>query len=217
MSRRKFRIVLLSVGLLVAALAVAIGLHLAPGARQARHLQRGDRYYDRQQYREAIIAYQNVLQISATNARAIRQLGLAHYRLGQIELAFRYLVRSQELAPGDAEVRLGLAMVYLLARKPEQALEQASSVLAKESDNLDALGVLAAAVNTPQEVDAAFRRLDEARAALGDKPKFHLALATLHARKGNWAGVEHSLRAAIAVRPPSPEAHTALGEFYASR
>lgn len=218
MLRRRSRIVLvLSIALLVVGLAIAVGLRLLPGAREARHLQRGDRYFKQQQYREASIAYQNVLQVAPTNAHAIRQLGLAHYQLGEIELAFRYLARSQELEPRDSEVRLRLAMIHLVARQPGKALEQVTSVLEKEPANLEALGVLAAAVSTPQEIAATLRRLEEARAVLGDKAKFHLALATLQVRNRNWVGAERALREAVAVEPTSTEAHTALGEFYASR
>src|SRR5438309_6084333 len=137
--------VYVSLALLIVGLTIAIVLGLSPKAREARHLQRGDRYFSRAQYREAILEYQNVLQVDATNARAIRQLGLAHYRLGELGQAIRYLPKAQELEPDDVGVRLKLAMVYLLTRQPAKVREQAVFALEREPTNLEALGLLAAA------------------------------------------------------------------------
>src|SRR5215470_6145342 len=85
------------VGLLIIGLLVVAGCSRSPEAQKARHLERGDKYVAREQLREAILEYQNVLRIDPTNARATRQLGLAHYRLGELAQAFRYLLKAQEL------------------------------------------------------------------------------------------------------------------------
>src|SRR3990170_8240758 len=107
--------------LLVVGLLLAAGCARSPEAKKARHLERGDRYFSRQQYREAVIEYRNVLQFEGTNTHAIRQLGLAHYQLGELGHAQRFLLKSQELEPDNATVRLKLGTMYLLARQPEKA------------------------------------------------------------------------------------------------
>ena len=124
---------------LVIGLVVAAGCARSPEAKKARHLERGDRYFSRQQYRDAAIQYRNVLQLEGMNAHAIRQLGLAHYRLGELGHALRYLPRSQALEPDDLGVRLKLATIYLLTRQPEKARAQAAFVLEKEPKNQGAL------------------------------------------------------------------------------
>src|SRR3990172_8786718 len=68
--------------LLLVALALAAGCARAPEARKARHLERGERYVKAEKYRDAIIEYRNVLRIESANTVAIRQLGLAHFRVG---------------------------------------------------------------------------------------------------------------------------------------
>src|SRR5438128_810296 len=85
---------------LLAVLVSTTGCSRSPEAKKAHHLHRGDRYFAREQYREAVIEYANVLQLDRVNTRAIRQLAFAHYQLGQIGQAFPYLVKSQELVPG---------------------------------------------------------------------------------------------------------------------
>ncbi len=118
------RTILLGLGLLVIGVAIAAGVLWSPAARKARHLERADRYFSQEQYRQAIIEYRNVLQIEATNARSVRQLGLAHYQLGEMGHALRYLARSQELGPNDVGVRLKLATIYLLTRRPDKQLAE---------------------------------------------------------------------------------------------
>src|SRR5882672_9491963 len=70
--------------LLVVALTLATGCARSPEAKKARFLERGDRYFKQQQYREAVIEYRNALRIDGNNPQAIRQLGLAHYQLGEL-------------------------------------------------------------------------------------------------------------------------------------
>src|SRR3972149_7262928 len=135
---RKGTVFVVGIGLLVAGLAIGATLWRSPEARKGRHLTRADGYFGRQQYREAIIEYRNVLQVEKANTRAIRQLGLAHYQLGELGHALRYLPKSQELEPDNSGVRLKLATIYLLSRQPGKARGQAAFVLEKEPRNLEA-------------------------------------------------------------------------------
>src|SRR3977135_353198 len=90
--------------LLLVAVALTAGCSRSPEAQTARHLERGERYVKEEKYRDAIIEFRNVLRIEAANAQATRQLGLAHFQLGEMGQAFRYLLRAQELDPDNAEV-----------------------------------------------------------------------------------------------------------------
>src|SRR5207247_10614203 len=90
--------------LLLVGVTVVAGCDRSPEAKKARHLERGDKYFSKAQYREALIEYANVLQIDGTNTRAIRQVALTHYQLGEIGQAFPYLVKSQQLDPENPEV-----------------------------------------------------------------------------------------------------------------
>ncbi len=200
--------------LLVIGLALAAGCARSPEARKARHLERGDQFFSQAKYQEAIIEYRNVLRLDATNAHALQQLGLAHYQLGEFGQGYRYLVKGQELDPDNLDVRLKLGTLYLLGRKPEEARQEAASVLEKDPKSLEGLALLAGAADTPEEVDAAIRRLEEARADLGDRARFHIALATLYLRKRDPARAERSFKEAVAREPESVEARMVLGQFY---
>src|ERR1700732_4909963 len=115
---------------------VLAGCARTPEAKKARYLERGNRYFKQEQYREAILEYRNVLRIDQKEPAAPRQLGLAHYQIGQFGVAFRYLTQAQQLDPDNTEVRLKLASIYILAGRPDDATAQVEAVLKKEPGNL---------------------------------------------------------------------------------
>src|SRR5215467_15055431 len=126
------------VGFLVVGLLMVVGCSRSPEAQKARYLERGDKYAAREQYREAILEYRNVLRLEPANARATRQLGLLHNQLGEFAQAFRFLLKAQELTPDDSDVRLKLGGIYLLGGKLDEARQEAAAVLSKEPNNVDA-------------------------------------------------------------------------------
>src|SRR2546428_4652275 len=83
----------------LAVLVAVTGCARSPEAQKARHLDRGDKYFARGQYREAIIEYRNVLRVEAANVRVTRQLGLAHYQLGEAGAAVCFRPQSPKTDP----------------------------------------------------------------------------------------------------------------------
>ena len=196
---------------------VLSGCSRSPEAKKARYLERGDRYFKQEQYREAILEYRNALRIDQKNPIATRQIGFAHYQLGQLGLAFRFLQAAQELEPDNADVRLKLAGIYLLGGRPDDATAQVDEILKKEPNNLEALMLFAGAANKPQEVEGALARLQSVQSTLGVTAKFHLALAGLYLKKQDVTSAEREFHDAVAREPKSVEAHAALGNFYVFR
>jgi len=196
---------------------VLAGCARTPEAKKARYLERGNRYFKLEQYREAILEYRNVLRIDQKEPAATRQLGLAHYQLGQFGVAFRYLTQAQQLDPDNTEVRLKLASIYVLGGRPDDATAQVEAVLRKEPGNLDALVIFAGAANTPREIDEALARVQAVQPTLGTTAKLHLALAGLYLRKQDPAAAEREFREAVAREPNSVESHMAMGNFLVSR
>src|SRR4029453_12339549 len=125
-----------------------------------------------------------------------------------------YLVKLQELDPEDQDAHLKLGNIYLVARQPAKAREQAALVLAKDPKNFEAVLLWAGSASTPQEVDAAIRRLEETRAQYGDKAKLHTWLGALYLKKNDMVNAERALQEAVAKDPKSVEAHSVLGDFY---
>jgi tetratricopeptide (TPR) repeat protein len=205
------------VPLVLLVLVVGAGCARSPEARKARHLDRGDRYFKKEQYREAVIEYRNVLQFDQNHPRATAQLGLTHFQLGELGQAFRYLLRARELTPDDAEVRLKLGTIYLMGRKPQEAAREAQAVLAKNPGSLEALIVLADAADSPEAAAAALARLEAARGEHDGRPRFHLARGNLYVRQHQSDRAIEAFEQAVARDPKSIEAYIALGTFYSVR
>jgi tetratricopeptide (TPR) repeat protein len=193
--------------------AIGVGCARSPEAKKARYLDRGDQFFAREQYREAIIEYRNVRRIDADNHRAVRQLGLAHFQLGEMGQAFDYLQKARELDPDDRDVRIKLGTIYLLARHPKEAQEETAFILERDPKNLEALLVSSAAADTLERVDAAIRRLEEVRSLFGDRAKLYVGLGTLYLRKRDVVQAEGAFKEAVAREPKSLDAHEALGDF----
>ena len=196
---------------------VLTGCARSPEAKKARFLERGNRYFKQEQYREAILEYRNVLRVDQKEPTATRQLGMAYDQLGQMGLAFRYLTQAQQLDSDNTDVRLKLASIYVLGGRPDDATAQVEEVLKKEPGNLDALVIFAGAANTPREIDDALARIQAAQPTLGATAKLHLALAGLYLRKQDQATAEREFREAVAKEPNSVEAHVALGNYHVLR
>jgi tetratricopeptide (TPR) repeat protein len=105
-------------------------------------LDEGDRLFGERKYASAVGVYEEGLRFEPDNPHGIRQLGLAHQRLGNRRLAYVYLEKAKELAPQDAEVRLVLGNLYVQDHKFDLALAEAEAVLAFEPRSLDALYLL---------------------------------------------------------------------------
>src|SRR4030042_5064113 len=69
-------------------------------AKRERHWQRGEKYFAENKFHEAIIEYQNVVQIEPTDAKARYKLGLAQLKVGQFRQAYQSFSKTAELDPG---------------------------------------------------------------------------------------------------------------------
>jgi putative PEP-CTERM system TPR-repeat lipoprotein len=198
-----------------ASLLLGAGCSRSPEAKKAQHLERGEKFFARKDYKEAVIEYRNVLRLEPSNEVAIRRIGLAHYQAGELQEAFPYLRKAAELDPRNEDVHLKLATVYLVGRRPDDARTLVASVLEQDAKNFDALMLLAESASKPEDVDAALLRLENARPQFQDRPQFHIALGALFLKKRDAAKAEQAFKEAVARDPKSVQAHTALAQYYA--
>ena len=204
-----------ALALAVIALVGSLGCSRSPEAAKARHLERGEKYFAKKDYKDAILEYRNVLRIEPTNAVAIQRLGVAHYQTGALRDAFPFLTKATELEPQNPDVRLKLGTIYLVGNRPDDARSHANAVLDRDAKNFDALLLLADSARTPGDIDNALARLETARPGVEDRPKFHLALGALYLKKRDLARAEQAFKDAVARDPKAVEGHSALGQFYA--
>jgi tetratricopeptide (TPR) repeat protein len=209
------------IGASLAVAAIAGGILMSAGcsprAKAARNLARAGEYVKGEKYREAAIEYMNVLKGDPTNRLAVRGMGLVLYQMGDVRAAMPYLLRAEEQAPGDDDVRLKLGSLYLALGDGPRARKRAESVLKTSSGNLDALVLWAATVSTSNEVATAIARLKATAGPLDGSPKLQVMLASLYARQGNFAAAEEIYEKALKRNPKAWEIHLAWGDLHMLR
>src|SRR5215471_3172405 len=76
-----------------------------PTVEKKRHLENGNRQFEQQHYREAIIEYQNALRLDGRLAEARVKAAQAYEKLGDDASALREYVRAADLLPADADIQ----------------------------------------------------------------------------------------------------------------
>ena len=171
-----------------------------------RHVDQGDVHFKDRKYREAVAEYVKAVRFSSDDPHILRQLGLAHFNLGEPDDAFAYLSKAAALNPGDPEVRIGLGKIYLANRRPDEALREAKLVLAADSGNADALDLLAVAYlnqNDPANAIKAHRRLVE-RFPKSAERHFALGVSLMAGQQASEA--RRALETALTLAPEHFEA-----------
>ena len=78
-------------------LLVLLSCSRDPAETRAKHMNRGDAYFEKQEFKKAIIEYKNVVQAEPKFARGHYQLALAYLRTGQPREAFAEFSRTVDL------------------------------------------------------------------------------------------------------------------------
>jgi tetratricopeptide (TPR) repeat protein len=205
------------IGRVAIALALLLCAGCSPSAKRDRHLQRADRFFGLQRYREAAIEYMNVLQAEATNAVALRGLGLSLYATGDARRAYPALAQALAQSPTNTELRVKMAAILFAAGQTDEAGKQAEKVLEAEAGNFEALMVWSASCATAERAGEAIDRLKAFEEKFGGIARYHLALGTLYMRRQAWDEAEKAIARAAELDPKAPEPHVAMGDLLLTR
>jgi tetratricopeptide (TPR) repeat protein len=165
------------------------------------HVSRGDAYFSRSNYGEAIEEYTKASRLRTDDPHIIRQLGLAHKALGHRLDAYAFLQKARELDPADTVVRVVLASMFLADGGGAQAINEASAVLRNAPNNLEALNLLGSAFLAKGDAGKAletFRKIHDL-SPRDARAQYLIGLALL-AQK-NIGEATESLEAALRLSP----------------
>ena len=110
--------------MMVFCLIFSISAGCSKEAKKERHWNRGEKYFSKNKFKEAIIEYKNVVQIDPKDPKAHYKLGLAHLRTMQFREAFSEFSKSVELDSDMIDARLQLGNLYLLSRDKRDVCTQ---------------------------------------------------------------------------------------------
>ena len=188
-----------------------------PAEKTAKHRERAETYVKNGQYPEAIIEYQNVIQVEPNNPDAHYRLALAylkHDTIPSLQAAFSEFTRTVTLDKTNQDAQLRLGELYLLAQDPGKARERAEIVLASAPEHLDGLILHGRSlINEKQYKDG----IAELKKALEQDPKnipIYIDLARVYFILNDKPAAEATLRQALTVDPRSLPALLALADYY---
>ena len=182
--------------IVIAALAAMLlaGCSRNPNVRKQMYVDSGNRYFQKQQYREASLQYQNAVQIDPQYADAHYRLGKSYLNLGYWSDAYRELSRTVDLAPENLQAQIDFGNMELAARQFQEAQRRAESILQKDPSNVDAHILRANAFAQLQDIDAS---LKEMQAAIGLNPQMgrtYLDLGVLQISAKQAGAAEESFK-----------------------
>jgi tetratricopeptide (TPR) repeat protein len=205
----------LCVGLAVTLITVMLaGCSRDPNVRKQKYLESGQRYFEKEKYREAAIQFQNALQVDPRYAEAHHRLAQCYLKLGVWSGAYQELMRTVDLQPDNLKAHIQLGNLFLAGQEFKRAQEQAELVLQKDPNNLDAHVLRANAFGALQNVEASLQEMQTAIQLAPDRSRSYLNLAVLQISAKDTAAAEDSFKKAVTLDPKSATALLALGNFY---
>src|SRR6516164_7852496 len=117
---------------------VLTGCFRDPNTRKVDLVRKGDEYFRKAEYPEALISYAQALQIDPRYTQAYYQTAQCQIRLGNWPAAFQALSRTVELQSDHWPAQLDLGKLLLAAGKGAEAKKKAELVLQGDPSNIDA-------------------------------------------------------------------------------
>jgi len=184
-------------------------------AKEARLSRRAEQYFNSGEYDKAKLEYLNVLRVNYQNATGYKQIGFIWMEQGVPLRALPFLLRAQQLSPKDLAVKSKVATAFIRVGNLSETRKAAISILEQDPANLEAIILLSDTSQTKEEIAATEKQLE--KFPKKETAEFHLAAASLAARKGELGRAGDELEQAVAANPKSPRVHSAMAYLYALR
>ena len=197
--------------------ALLTGCSRDPNVRKQKYLESGERYFDKGQYREAAIQFENAIQVDARFTDAHYKLALTALKLQQWPSAYQELATTVQLQPDQYAAHLDLANLLILGGRLNEAKEHLDLLTQKQPNNPDVYIALSNYDAGTNNTTAALADMQKAMQLDPARSDSYLNLAMLQMRGQQWDAAEQSFKKAVELNPKSTNALVALGNFYQTR
>jgi len=197
--------------------ALLTGCSRDPNVRKQKYLESGQRYFDKGQYREAEIQFQNAIQVDSRFADAHYKLALAALKLQQWPTALQELLTTVQIQPDQYAAHLDLANLLILGRQFNDAKEHLDLLAQKQPNNPDVYLARANYYAATNNTTAALADMQKALQLDPSRSDSYLNLALLQMHGQQWDAAEASFKKAVELNPKSTNALVSLGNFYQTR
>ncbi|HUF20711.1 MAG TPA: sulfotransferase, partial [Burkholderiales bacterium] len=156
--------------------------------------------------------YEELLERSPGDARALHYLGLARFQQDRLPEAERLIVESLQREPRNPNAWSDLGMVRVRADAPEQALEPLSKALALAPDHPDALNNMAQALRKLHRYDQALPLLERLVSLKPESAPARYALADTQYKSSDVTNAIANFQKAVRLDPADPRIRIGLGD-----
>ena len=202
---------------MVIALIVSGCDRFSPDSKKAKHLQQGQAYFDKQQYREALLEFQNVAQLDPKDAGSHYRLALTYLKLGgatNLQGAFAEFSRTVELDNTNQDAHLKLGELFLLGNEPAKAREQADMVLISAPNNTEGLILKGRGLINERQYAKGILELKKAIEIAPKNIHTYIEMARAHVLAQDSASAEAALKQALTIDPRAAEIFLAFGDYH---
>jgi tetratricopeptide (TPR) repeat protein len=202
----------------VCVLAVLLtGCSRDPNDRKQRYLESGQRYYDKGQYREAEIQFQNAIRVDSRFADAHYKLSQAAMKLMDGDTAVRELMTTVQFQPDQYAAHLDLANLLIAAHDFSAAKEHLDLLAKKQPNNPDVYLARSNYYAAIDNIPAALADLQQALRLDSNRSDAYLNLGVLEVHGQQWDQAEAHFKKAVELSPKSSNALVMLGNLYQTR
>ncbi len=175
-----------------------------PQEKKAKHLERGDKYFQAGKYNEALIEYKNVIQIDPRDATGHYKVAVTYLKIGGIanlRSGFAELTKTVEYDPELADAQFKLGELYLLSGEVNKAKEKAELALELNPDSAESQALLGKTFVVGKDVDQGIEALQEAIKLDPKRIQTYIDLAAVYLYKKDSASAQKTLAQALEADP----------------
>ena len=186
-------------------------------AKRDRYKEQAATYFQKGQYREAIVELKNAEKVAPQDADTHYRMALAYLKLGGLEdlqQAFQELSTSLQLDPSNRDAHIQLGNLLLLSFEPHKAREQADMVLAGAPNDKEAMALRGRSLAREGKFSEAAVVLKKASELDPDNIGLSLDLTRAYMQTKDFKAVESTVTQALAANPQSIELQLALGDLH---
>jgi len=199
-----------------------------PHARAVRYVENGNKFFEREKFKEASIMYRRAIAANADPlyGEAYYRLGLTFMKLSDISGAYRAFLRSVELQKDNTDALTQTANIEILAASQggkqgeqylESAKERATRLLKMKDGTYDGYRMLGQVALLSKQPAEAVRNLELANKAKPDQAPLILAYFTALVQNNQFPEAEAVAKALIAKKPDFAPIYDLLYVQYASK
>ena len=186
-------------------------------ARKVAHENRGDEFFQAQNYQKALVEYQNAAQIDSKDPHPRFKIGQAEEKLGHLPQAAQFYQGAIELSPGkdDLEAQIALIKLFELHGAADRASPLIEAGLKRHPDQPDLLIMKAIDLLHKKDLPGAEAVAERANRLAPSNTDAIATLAGIYKSQGEIDKAEGLILKALPSATSSPDLRLPLAQIYA--